>query len=115
MIVAAHADTEFHNEYKSRSCTGDHIFMAEDEPQPKWNVPVLTLSQTIKFVMTSATEAAMGALFITPKEMVPISQTLIEMGWSQPLSPIQTEKSTAAGVMNKTIVPCKSKSWDLRY
>ena len=57
----------------------------------------------------------MGAMFITAKEMVPIRQTLIEMGWPQPLLPIQMENSTTSGVVNKNIVPRKSKYRELRY
>ena len=47
--------------------------------------------------------------------MVPISQTLIEMGWKQPPSPIQTDNSTATGVVNKTIIQQKVKSMDLSF
>ena len=65
--------------------------------------------------MSSATEAELGALYITAKEMVPIRQTLIEMGWKQPPSPIQTDNLKAAGVVNKTIIQLKSKSMDLRF
>ena len=47
--------------------------------------------------------------------MIPVCQTLIEMGWKQPPSPIQTDNSTAAGVVNKTIIQRKRKSMDLRF
>ena len=51
--------------------------------------------------MSSATEAELGALYITAKEMVPVLQTIIGMGWKQPQSPIQTDNSTAARVVKK--------------
>ena len=41
-------------------------------------------------------------------------QTLQEMKWPQPKSPIQTDKSAAAGVVNNTIVPRKLKTMDRR-
>ena len=47
--------------------------------------------------------------------MVPIRQTLIEMGWKQPSSPIQTDNLTATGVVNKTIIQRKRKSTDLHF
>jgi hypothetical protein len=50
-------------------------------------------------------EAELAALFIAAREMVPHRQTLIDMGWPQPRSPVQTDNSTAIGVTNKTIVP----------
>jgi hypothetical protein len=45
--------------------------------------------------------------------MIPHRQTLINMGWPQPKSPIQTDNSTAAGVTNKTIVPHRAKMMDM--
>jgi hypothetical protein len=56
-----------------------------------------------------------AALFITAQEMIPHRQTLIYMGWPQPKTPIQTDKSTAAGVTNNTIVPRRSKMMDMRF
>ena len=41
-------------------------------------------------------------------------QTLIETGWPQPPSPIQTDNCTASGVVNDTIISRKIKSMDLR-
>ena len=55
--------------------------------------------------MSSAAEAELAALFITSKELVPLRQTLVEMGWPQPKTPIQTDNSIAVGVINETIVP----------
>ena len=37
------------------------------------------------------------------------------MGCLQPKSPIQTDNSTAAGVDNKTIVPCWVKMMDMEF
>ena len=115
MILEAHSDAGFKNYSKALSRAGAHIFLSENDPTPKWNGPILTIAQIIKFAMSSAAEAELGALYITAKEMVPIRQTLIEMGWKQPPSPIQTENSTADGVVNKTIIQRKSKSMDLRF
>ena len=115
MVLCAHSDAGFHNEANARSRAGAHIFLAEDDAVPRWNGPVLTVAQIIKFVMSSAAEAELGALFVTAKEMVPMRQALAEMGWPQPPSPVQTDNSTAAGVVNNTIVPRKTKSMDLRF
>ena len=46
--------------------------------------------------------------------MVAIRNTLEEMKWAQPKSPIQTDNSAAAGVVNNTIVPRKLKKMDRR-
>jgi hypothetical protein len=68
----------------------------------------------MKFVMSSAAKAERGALYTTAKEIAPLRQTLIKMGWPQPCTPIQTANSTAVGITNLTIVPQKTKSMDLR-
>ena len=64
--------------------------------------------------MISAAENELGALNITSQKMVTMRQTLIEMGWTQPPTPIQTDNTTAEGVVNNTIVAKKLKSVDLR-
>ena len=81
---------------------------------PLWNVPVIPLSHIIKFVMSSASEAELGALFITAQEIVAMRNVLEEMRWPQPKSPIHTENSAAAGVVNNTIVPRKLNTMDCR-
>ena len=95
MVLVAHSDAGFNNESKACSRAGAHIFLSENDSTPKWNGDILTIAQIIKFVMSSAAEAELGVLHIMAKERVPAHQTLIEMGWKQPPSPIQTAKSTA--------------------
>ena len=64
--------------------------------------------------MASADEAEMAALYITAKNMILLINTLIEMGWPQPQSPIQTENSTAVGFTTKTVVNKSTKSADMK-
>jgi hypothetical protein len=114
MILCAHSDAGFLNETNARSRAGAHIFLSENDPFPHFNGAVLSIAQIIKFVMASAAKSELAALFITAREMIPHRQTLIDMGWPQPKSPIQTDNSTAAGVTNTTIVPRRSKMMDMR-
>ena len=46
--------------------------------------------------------------------MIPLRNTLIEMGWPQPQTQIQTDNSTAVGLTNKTIVNKATKSVDMK-
>ena len=62
MILAAHADAGFLNESTACSRAGAHIFLSENDPKPKLNVPVLTIAQIIKYVFASAAESEMAAL-----------------------------------------------------
>ena len=76
MVLCAHSNAGFHNESKGRSRAGAHIFLSENDAIPRWNGPVLTLAKIIKFVMSPASEAELGAMFITAQEMVAMRQTL---------------------------------------
>ena len=115
MVLAAHSDSGFKNESNDQSRAGAYIFLSEDMPTTKWNGAVLTIAHIIKFLMSSAAEAQLCALYITAKEMIPARQTLIGMGRQQPPFPVQTENLTAEGVINTTIIQRKSKSMELRF
>ena len=95
MFLCAQSEMGFHNERKGQSRAGAHIFLTENDAMPRWNGPVLTLAEIIKFVMSSASEAKLGAMLITAQEMVAMQQTLQEMKWPQPKSPLQTDNSAA--------------------
>ena len=114
MILAEHADVGFINESKSRSRAGAHIFLSENNPKLKLNGPVLTIAKIIKDVMASASEYEMAALYVTAKKMIPLPNTLIEMGWPQPKLPIKTDNSTYVVFTNKTIVNKAPKSADMK-
>ena len=65
MVLCAHSDAGFQNESKGRSQYGAHILLSENDAMPLWNGPVITLTKIMKFVMSSASEAQLGAMFIT--------------------------------------------------
>ena len=46
--------------------------------------------------------------------MIPLRNTLIEMGWPQPPFPVQCDNSTATGVTNMTMVKKMFKSMYMR-
>ena len=114
MVLAAHADASFSSESKSRSRAGGHIFLSEDDPIPRNYGPVQSISRVIKHVCPSAAEAEGSSLFIVAQDMVPLRNMLIEMGWPQPRSPLQTDNSTANGYVNNTIVVKRLKAADMR-
>ena len=57
----------------------------------------------------------LGALFRNAKTTVPMRKTLEELGHAQPLTPIQTDNSTAYGVVNNKIIPKATKAMDMRF
>ena len=65
--------------------------------------------------MSSAAEVELGGLFINAKTAVPMRKTLEELGHPQPPTPIQTDNSTACGVVNNEVQPKATKAMDMRF
>jgi len=115
MVLTVHSDASYLSEPGARSRAGGHFFMSTDTDNPPNNGAVLNMSQIIKSVMSSAAEAELGALYINACEAVAIRQLLNEMGHKQPRTPIQTDNSTALGVVTNNIQPRRTKAMDMRY
>ncbi len=114
MVLAGHSDSSYLSESKARSRAGEHFFMLTDTARPPNNGAVLTIAQIIKAVMTSAAEAEIGVLYINCQEAVPARHTLEYMGHPQPPTPMQTDNTTALGVVNNNIMK-KLKAMDMKY
>ena len=63
--------------------------------------------------MSSADEAKLSGLFICAKAMIPLRNTLMEMGWPQLPSTVQCDNSIATAVTNKTMVNKMLKYMDM--
>jgi len=114
-ILAVHSNAGYANEKKSQSRAGGHFFLSNNDKISPNNGAILTISTIIKAVMSSAAEAELGALFINAKEVVYLRQILTEMGHPQPKTPIQTDNTTAEGVINNKIQPKRTKAMDMRF
>ena len=44
---------------------GAHIFLSENDSIPKWNAPLLTIADIMKYVVLSVAEANLIAVFLT--------------------------------------------------
>jgi hypothetical protein len=91
------------------------FFLSNNENFPPNNGAILTNATIIKAVMSSAAEAELGALYINAKEAVYLGQILNKMGHPQPKTPIQTDNTTAEGVINNKIQPKQTKAMDMRF
>ena len=115
MILAVHSDAGYLNESKACSRGGSHFFLSTDVQHPLNNGAVLTITQIIDAVMSSAAKAELGELFINAREAVHLRRILLEMGHPQLRTPIQTDNSTAEGVINSRVKPKQTKSLDMRF
>ena len=57
----------------------------------------------MKFVVASAAEAELGALFHNCQDGIIFRKTLPDMGHPQPKTPVHCDNATAVGIANNTI------------
>jgi hypothetical protein len=88
--------------------------MSKNVETPPNNGAVFTILKIIKAVMSLAAEAKIGALYINCREAVPARHVLEFMGHKRPPTPMQTDNTTALGVINKNVMK-KLKSMDMKY
>ena len=115
MILCIHSDAGYANEKNARSRAGGNFFLSNNDQFPPNNGAILTTATIIKAVMSLAAEAELGALFLNAKEGVYLRQILTEMGHPQPRTPLQTDNTTAEGVINNKIQPKRTKAMDMRF
>jgi hypothetical protein len=115
MILVVHSDASYLSEPQARSRAGGHFFLTTEAEEPPNNGAILNVSKIMTSVMSSAADAELGALYINACEAVPIRNLLQEMGHKQPKTPMQTDNSTALGVVNSNIQPRRTKSMDMRF
>ena len=115
MKLACHSDAGYLNERNARSRAGGHFFLSNNDTFPPLNGSILNIAQVIKAVMSSAAEAELGALYINAREAVYLRLILERMGHPQPPTPMQTDNSTAEGVINSKVQPKRTKAMDMRF
>lgn len=111
MILHIDSDAAYLVESGARSRAGGFFYLGNKDGK-LINGSILILAKIIKFVMSSAAEAEIAALFMNAKLAVPLRQALIEMGHPQPATKIKTDNSTANGIINGTITQNRSKAID---
>jgi 3-phenylpropionate/cinnamic acid dioxygenase small subunit len=83
--------------------------------QDTLNGSILNVTSVIKNGVASAAESKVGACFHNDQSGAPLRVTLIELGHTQPPTPLRTDNSTAFGILNETIKHKRSKAIDMRY
>ncbi len=114
MVLVGHSNASYLSKSKARSRAVGHLIMSNNTAKPPNNGTILTIAQIIKAVMSSAAEAEVGALYINCRETIPARHTLKFMGHPQPPTPMQTDNTTALGIVNNNIIK-KLKAMDMKY
>ena len=105
MIYSIHSNTGYLNEANAHSHAGGHHYLSDNQPFLPQNRAILTVSEIIKAVMSSAAKAELGALYVNACKGVEICNILHESGHPQPPTPIQTDNSTAESIINSCVQP----------
>ncbi len=122
MILHVHSDASYLSESEARSRAAGFFFLSSNydvtppdaKPVPN-NGPVHILCKIIGNVMSSATEAEVGGLFLNGQDAVMLRNTLEFLGHPQPATPIQTDNACAEGIANDTVKQKRSKAMDMRF
>jgi hypothetical protein len=114
MIMNVHSDASYLSELDARSRACGHFFMGwtpKDGDPIKLNGAFFTSCAILHFVVASAAEAELGALFLNCKEGIIFRLTLKELGHPQPKTPIHCNNTTAVGIANNTSINNDLDQW----
>lgn len=127
MVLHIHYDASYLSEAHARRRAGGYFFLSDRPlnpsaaplsdscPPPLLNNPVHVPSTImLRVVLSSATEAEMGALFYNAKDAAWLRTTLEDLGHPQPPTPIQTDNACAAGIIKDTVKQRCLKAIDMR-
>lgn len=135
MILHVHSDASYLSEPGAKSRSGGYFYLSDKLPPtatsssgditpsspptllhlPMMNGSVHTPATILRVVVASAAEAELGALYYNAKEAAWLRTTLTDMGHPQPATPIVTDNSCAAGIVNDTVKQKRSKAIDMRF
>ena len=112
MVLAGHSNVSYLSESQARSIAGGNFFMSAmlTCDMPPNNGAVMTISKTIKAVLSSAAKAEVGTLLINCQEAIPARQLLEFLGHPQPPTPMQTDDTMALWVVNQNVMK-KLNQW----
>jgi hypothetical protein len=71
-----------------------------------------TLCAILRFVVASAAEAELGALFLNCQEGMIVKTTLEDLGHPQPKIPVHCNNATAVGIASNTIKRQRSRAME---
>ena len=118
MILNIHSDASYLSESRARSRTAGYFFLGStplDDKPIALNGNILVTSTILKYVVASASEAELAALFMNVKEGKVMRLALEELGHPQPPTPVHCDNKTATAIANDTIKKQRSRSMEMRY
>ena len=118
MILNIHSDALYLSEAKARSRACGHVFlgwMPKDREPIRLNGAFHVSTMILRFVVPSAAEAELGALYHNCQTGIIFRLTLSDMGHVQPQTPVHCDNATAVGIANNTIKCQRSRSMEIIF
>ena len=115
MVLKFHSGASYLSKFKARSRAGGHFFMSKDVSFPPPNGATLNIAHITKTVMSSATKAEIGEVYVNAREAVLAQKILDEMGHRQPRTPMQTDNSAAHSVVTNNVQPKRTKATGMSF
>jgi hypothetical protein len=114
MILHVHSDASYLSESNSRSRAGGLHYLSSSGTAAI-NGAVDCLSCIIPSVVASAFEAEYAALFLNGQTAAGLRNTLADLGYSQPSTPIVADNLCAVNVVSRKVKQKRSKAIDMRF
>ena len=118
IVLNIHLDALYLSEARTHIRVAGYFYLGSNpvNRQPiSLNVAVYVFGGILKFVVASAAEAELGALFVNCKEGKVIRLVLQELGHPQPPTPVYCDNQTAVGIANETVKKQRSRSMEMRF
>jgi hypothetical protein len=118
MVLNIHSDASYLSEPRAQCHLGGTYFMGilpKDGKPIQINGPIQIHASICKFVVTSAAEAELGALFYNIQEGTILRIALEELGHPQPPSPVHCDNITAVGITNNKVKKQQSQAMEMRF
>jgi hypothetical protein len=118
MVMNIHSNESYLSEMKARSRACGHFFMGwmpkNGEPI-KLNGAFYVKTTILRFVVASAAEAELGALFHNCQDGIIFQQTLTNLGHPQSKTPVHCDNATTVGITNNTVKRQRSRAMEMRF
>eukprot|EP00804_Cyclotella_cryptica_P004967 CCRYP_014094-RA/>CCRYP_014094-RA protein AED:0.12 eAED:0.01 QI:0/0/0/1/1/1/2/0/1245 len=118
MILNIHSDASYLSATRAPSQVAGYYFLGSiptDDAPIKLNGAILVFCGILKFVVASAAEAELGALFLNCKEGKLQFLILEELGHPQPPTPIHCDNATATGIANDTLKKQRARAMEMKF
>jgi hypothetical protein len=118
MQLKIQGNASYLSEHKTKSRICGYFFLGNSKQSQCThlsNGPLLCQSTVLKHVLSSFSEAEYGAIFVNAKTDTVTRETLREMGHPKDATELKTDKTTADGISNKTVLQKRSKDMDMSY